>query len=101
MKFVFDTNVLLSAHLSVGLSKQILEHCIENHEVILSEFIIAEFLEKAESKFNWPKDQLAFAGWNLRAHATLVIPVALPKPVCRDKDDDTIRATAVAAGCEL
>jgi putative PIN family toxin of toxin-antitoxin system len=100
LKFVFDTNVLLSAHLSVGLSKQILDHCIERHQVVLSEFIVAEFVEKAERKFKWPKDQCAFAAWNLRAHATLVVPQALPKPVCRDKDDDAILATALAAKCD-
>ncbi len=100
MKFVFDTNVLLSAHLSVGLSKQILDHCIGKHQVILSEFIISEFVGKAEGKFKWPPDKCAFAAWNLRAHATLVVPLPLPQPVCRDRDDDTILATALAAQCD-
>ena len=100
MKFVFDTNVLLSAHVSVGMSKQILDHCIEKHQVLLSEFIITEFVEKAEKKFKWPKDQCAFAAWNLRSHATLVIPQPLPKPICRDRDDDAILATAIAAKCD-
>ena len=100
MKFVFDTNVLLSAHLTIGMSKQVLDLCIEKHQVILSEFIISEFLNKAEKKFKWPKEQCAFAAWNLRAHATMVAPVPLAKPVCRDKEDDNILATAVAAGCD-
>ena len=59
-----------------------------------------EFLTKAEKKFKWPKEQCAFAGWNLRAHATIVDPAPLAKPVCRDKDDDNILATALAAGCD-
>ena len=100
MKFVFDTNVLLSAHLTVGMSHQIFEHCIEKHQVLLSEFIISEFLEKAESKFKWPKEQRDFAAWNLQAHATLVLPLPLPKPVCRDKDDDMVLATGIAARCD-
>ena len=97
---MFDTNVLLSAHVSVGMSKQILDHCIEKHQVLLSEFIIAEFVEKAEKKFKWPKDQCSFAAWNLRSHMTMVVPEPLPKPVCRDKDDDAILATAIAANAD-
>jgi putative PIN family toxin of toxin-antitoxin system len=100
LKFVFDTNVLLSAHLTIGMSKQVLDHCIEKHQVLLSEFIISEFQEKAEKKFKWPKGQCAFAAWNLRAHATLVDPSPLAKPVWRDKDDDNILATAIEANCD-
>jgi putative PIN family toxin of toxin-antitoxin system len=100
LKFGFDTNVLLSAHLTIGMSKQVLDLCIEKHQVLLSEFIISEFLIKAEKKFRWPKEQCAFAGWNLRAHVTMVDPAPLAKPVCRDKDDDNILATALAANCD-
>jgi putative PIN family toxin of toxin-antitoxin system len=100
LKFVFDTNVLLSAHVSIGMSKQVLDYCMERHQVFLSEFIVSEFLEKAEFKFKWPKDQCAFAALNLRAHVTLVENEPLPKPVCRDREDDAVLATAIAAKCD-
>ncbi len=99
MRFVFDTNVLLSAHVSVGLSKQILDHCVQEHQVLLSEFILDEFHDKARSKFKWPKEQADFAVWNLRAHIILVAPKLLAKPICRDQDDDMVLATAIAADC--
>ena len=36
-----------------------------------------------------------------RQHTRLVKPRALPKPICRDSDDDLVLATAVAAGANL
>jgi len=37
----------------------------------------------------------------LREQTTLVEPLALPEPVCRDADDDVVLGTAMAAGADV
>jgi len=37
----------------------------------------------------------------LAGELELIEPTALPQPVCRDKDDDWVLATALAGGAEI
>jgi putative PIN family toxin of toxin-antitoxin system len=43
MKVVLDTNVLIAAFITRGSSSDLLEHCIRQHEIVTSEFILDEF----------------------------------------------------------
>ena len=43
MKIVLDTNVLISAFITHGHCAELLEHCVYAHELMVSEFILAEF----------------------------------------------------------
>ncbi len=40
MKIVFDTNVILSALMSQGLSSRVLDICIDKHQLFISHWII-------------------------------------------------------------
>ena len=59
MKILLDTNVLIAAFVARGRCADLLEHCIERHDLFTSEFILDEFAEKlaASSKLNpvWRK----------------------------------------------
>lgn len=99
MRVVLDTNVLIAAFIARGVCTSLLEHCVQQHEIVLSEAILDEFRSHLTGKFrNRPED--ADAAVNLlREVAELVTPVELDQPVCRDPDDDVVIATALAGKC--
>ncbi|HDO21593.1 MAG TPA: putative toxin-antitoxin system toxin component, PIN family, partial [Nitrospirae bacterium] len=53
MKIVLDTNVLISAFIATGPSKDVFEYVIENHDVILSPYIFQELGEKLIGKLGF------------------------------------------------
>ena len=99
MRVVLDTNVLLAAFISRGLCHDLLEHCIREHEVVLSEFLLGEFKRKLKGKFRVPEERVGRAVALLRNHVEIVEPEPLPEPACRDPDDDWVLATAVMGAC--
>ncbi len=99
MRVVLDTNVLLAAFISRGLCHDLLEHCVREHELVLSEFLLGEFRRKLTGKFRVPDERVGRAETLLRSEAEIVEPVPLPGPVCRDPDDDWVLATAVTGAC--
>lgn len=100
MKVVLDTNVLIAAFISHGACHELLEHCAINHKVFISSFILSEVKEKLTQKFDYTGQESDAVVMLLKSRFTLVKPVELRSPVCRDVDDDTILGTALAGGCD-
>jgi len=100
MKVVLDTNVLLAAFGTRGLCEALLEVCLESHEIVLSEYILAELRKHLIGKFKMPTRQANDIVGFLREHGTLVKPTKLPKDACRDSDDIPVLGTAIAGGAE-
>jgi len=90
MKIVFDTNVILSAILTQGLSSRVLDLCIDEHELFISSWIIDEVSDKLQNKFQFSdndhKSVLAFLQ-NVFMFAT---PTGKIPDACSDKDDNNI-----------
>jgi predicted nucleic acid-binding protein len=42
MRIVLDTNVIVAAFAARGLCADVFEVCLENHTIIISEFILSE-----------------------------------------------------------
>ena len=101
MRIVIDTNVLISSFIGHGTSHKVLEHCVRAHDVITSQFILDELRTKLTGKFKYTSATADVAIALLKPRMKIVVPASLPVPVCRDKDDDNILATAVAGQCEL
>ena len=74
MKIVVDTNVILSAFLTQGLSSRVLDICIDVHEIIISPWIEREVTEKLKRKFNISKDALERVQNFLHSEFTIIKP---------------------------
>lgn len=99
MKLVLDTNVLIAAFIAHGTCHEILEYCALNHDVVLSPVILEELQDKLTTKFGFTRSEAQRVVRLLESRFTLVEPVPLNVQVCRDPDDDSIIATAMAGGC--
>ncbi len=99
MRLVFDTNVLIAALISHGVCNELLEHCVLNHEVILSDFILAELKDKLTGKFKFSVREANAAVRLLKSRCKIVPTAPIASPICRDPDDDNIIATAMAGQC--
>ena len=97
MKIVIDTNVILAGFITHGASAELVEHCLIQHTVCLSPFILGEVEDKLLNKFNFPPIKVTDLLRFLRHQGEIIEPAHLPAPACRDPDDDMVLATAVAA----
>ncbi len=100
MKLVVDTNVLSSGLVAEGLCRDIVKRRLPACELFTSRALLDELAEKLREKFgldpgNVPLLQIYEDG------ATVVNPKPLDKPVCRDRDDGEVLATAVTAQAEI
>lgn len=97
MIIVLDTNVLIAALISRGTCHEVVEYCVRFHELFTSNFILNETTEKLTDKFHFTPAESKKAVTLLHSGMKLVPTAKLPKPTCRDPDDDNIIATAIAA----
>ena len=100
MRIVLDTNVLIAAFIARGVCHQLLEHCIRNHDLVTSQFILTEVRETLSEKFKYMSETADEVVNLLRSQMAVVRLTPLGAPVCRDTDDDNILATAVSGNCE-
>jgi putative PIN family toxin of toxin-antitoxin system len=97
---VFDTNVIVAGLVAEGLCRELIETHLPEHVAILADPLWEELVEKLRSKFNLVPEEVPFLGL-YRRHAEWVQAQPLPKPVCRDADDDWVLAAALAGGAEM
>ena len=87
MKIVFDTNVILSAYLTRGLACTVFEHCLEEHEIIISTQILAELESRLQQKLKISQER-ASAMLNLLSIACQISAISEVDPsCCRDQSD--------------
>ena len=99
MRLVLDANVLIAAFISHGVCNELLEHCVLNHEVVLSKFILDELKEKLTGKFKFAARE-ANAVVRLVESRSEIVPISpLTEAICRDPDDDNVIATAMNGQC--
>jgi len=100
VKIVLDTNVLIAALIARGTCHELLEHCVVRHTLFTSEFILEEIQRTLIKKFGYAPDLALEAVNLLRSSMTVLSPLKLSRPVCRDPDDDNILATAIIGNCD-
>jgi len=94
MRVVLETNVLVAALIARGVCSEVLERVIGDHELVLSAHILNEFEGVMAGKLGFDKTRVDRAVALLRRIGQIVDPDLLPKPVCRDEDDDAVLALA-------
>lgn len=101
MRILIDTNVWLAAFLTRGFCQELLEYCLESHEICVSPFLLKEIEEKMVKKLRFPKgrarDLVRFAEMQCR----IVREGVLGRKICRDPDDDRVLAAALGGKAEF
>jgi uncharacterized protein len=99
VRLLLDTNVLVAAFVARGVCSELLEHCVRHHVVIASRPLLDELGDALTRKCHQRAVDARGAIRLLGETFTLVTPDALESPVCRDRDDDVVLATAMAGRC--
>ena len=100
MKVVCDTNVFVAGLVAEGLCRDIVKRRLPTLELFSSPALLDELANKLREKFGLEPDDLPILA-AYRQQVVMVRPALLPKPVCRDPDDDQVLAAAIAAQADL
>ncbi len=101
MKIVIDTNVLISALIFPGVSSEIFDFVVNNHEIWLSEWIIKEFSRKCRDKFKIPAEALGETLKHLSEKVNIATPKGGKPEICRDPDDNNVLWVARVVEAEI
>ena len=101
MKVLLDTNVLFAAFVTHGVCAGLYEECLLQAEIVVSKHILTELAEKLVSKGKFTKSDARRVVRAVGKDAKFVSPMPLPKPICRDADDDWVLATAAAGEVDV
>jgi len=101
MKVVLDTNVIIAAFATRGLCADIMEYCLYENILILSDNILHEVKTNLCRKIKVPEHKTEEIISLLRMHAKIVKPAHISSNACRDKDDLMVLGTGVAARANI
>ena len=97
IRVVIDTNVFISGSLWTGTPQKVLKLWTENRfKLIVSSELVGEYEAVLHELLNHQPDLVNRMIETVRIHSEYVQPVVLPKPICRDPDDDMVIATALS-----
>ncbi|MEO6068872.1 MAG: putative toxin-antitoxin system toxin component, PIN family [Gemmatimonadales bacterium] len=101
MKVFFDTNVLVSAFTTRGLSADVVRLALVEHEVLTGEVNLVELERVLRTRMGAPASTIRTVLGLLREQTIIPRPTA-PSPLpIRDPDDAWVLASAVAGGANV
>ena len=101
MRVVLDTNVLIAAFIARGVCADVFERVVDEHELLLSPFILEEFERVMARKFGLNRGRVTRAVALLRRKGGVCEPAPLEIPVCRDPDDDQVLALGLEGKAQV
>ena len=101
MTIILDANVLIAAVAGRGLCESLLELCLEEHDIVVSEELLEEVRSKLVRKIKVPDAFAeAFCGM-LRQNGRMETSKTVPMDACRDPKDLYVLGLARAAQAEF
>lgn len=97
MKIVLDSNVIIAAHASHGLTHTVFRQCFIAHKIMISKAILRELAAGLLNKIELPPPITAAIIESLKDVAEIHVPVSIPADSCRDPQDLHVLGLAVAA----
>jgi uncharacterized protein len=102
VRITLDSSVLIAAHISrAGVCAELLEDILLHHDLLSSDFILAELPRKLKERFKFSQRDAAQIVAFLRRVSIVVLPTDLPRDLCRDPTDVPVLGTAIAGECSL
>lgn len=100
MRVLFDTNVLFAAFTVKGFCEELVGEAAHLLTLIWSPVLKKELINALQKK--WLISQGVMGTVNAYADlCAMHAPLALPKRVCRDRDDDIVLGVAVAGNADV
>lgn len=101
MKVFLDTNVLVSAFATRGLSADLLELVLVEHELVTGRAVLRELERVLRLKLKVPASRCDEVVEFVAGEATRVVEDATPADCDADQDDRLVLGEAIAAGAEV
>jgi putative PIN family toxin of toxin-antitoxin system len=101
VRIVLDTNVLLAALGTRGLCEALVAACLESHDLVTSDHILAELREHLVKAFRLTGQRADEVAAFVREHSEVVSPSSAPPAACRNSSDLPVLGTAVAGNADL
>ena len=97
MRVVLDSNVLIVAFAARGFRESLVEVCLSDHELIVSEHLLGVVKRHLTGKIKLPVGIAQEIDTLLRVRGTMLVPDFVSEDACRDADDLPILDLAQAA----
>jgi putative PIN family toxin of toxin-antitoxin system len=101
VRVAFDTNVLVSAVATRGLCADIFNLVLAEHQLVVSETVLAEVRRVLKQKMRVPDEVIAEFEALLRAEASVVAKAKTVSIPVRDKSDMPVLAEAISGKAEV
>lgn len=101
MRVFLDTNVILSAFATRGLSADVMRVVLAEHELIVGEVVLEELDRALETKLRLPVSVRAPIDSLLRRYEVRPRPTSRPDVPVRDPDDAPVLASPLEAGADV
>lgn len=101
MKVFADTNFLVSAFATRGLSADVLQVILAEHEIMTGEFVLIELHRVLTTKLKLPIEIAREAEQLLRQYYIESVPDHPSEVQVRDEDDRWVLESALRAGAEI
>jgi putative PIN family toxin of toxin-antitoxin system len=101
VRVFLDTNVLVSAFATRGLSADVFRHVLAEHTLVTGEVVLRELRRALRQKLKLPSRVVDSIDRFLREYEVVPRPSAPAEITVRDPDDKWILASALAARAEV
>lgn len=101
MRVFLDTNVIVSAFATRGLSADVVRFVLAEHDLCTSEEVLEETRRVLQDTFGIPEPRVREIESLLRESHVEPTPEAAPPVEVRDPDDEPILAAALASGAAV